>query len=144
MHAQRWLPFHARKASAAQLRLISRFGTEGAWLSEASKTEHAARLIPILMELKPWQRKPGNLCLATKDRQLVLIEKVFIRLPDQTNNLNEPMLERCIIDHLGSKNVLSDQTQWIYLRGNESSQEPDVTYARQRKRGVPRNKALRF
>ncbi len=95
------------------------------------------------MELKPWQHMPGNLCVSTKDRQLVLIERVFIRLPDQTNDLNEPKLERYIIDHLGRKNVLSDQTQWICLRGNESSQQPDVTYTRQRKYGMPRNKSLR-
>lgn len=135
-------PFHDRLFSKAELGLMSRYGTKNAWIELAGKAANSARLIPILQALKPWQH--ATLCALNKDFQLVLIEKVFVRLPDEINGLSEAKVDHWIVDQHGRKNILLDRTEWVYLRGNESPNQPFVTFPQKRKRGEPRKRSDRF
>jgi hypothetical protein len=127
--------------SEKELKLIHRYGSREAWLRAADLTSDPDKWRKILNDLKPWACSPVNLCKAQKG-EIILISKVFIRIPDRINQLAEPVIVKIEIDP--RKNPLTDKTEWIYLKGDDSPLRPTVGFSQKRAHGMPRKKALPF
>lgn len=127
--------------SENELRLVHRYGSREAWLRAADLTSDPAKWRQILNALSPWACSPANLCRA-HEGEIVLINKVFVLIPDEINQLTETVIVKKQIDP--SKNPLTDKTEWIYFKGGDSPLRSTVGYSQKRAYGIPRNKALSF
>ncbi len=127
MSTSKGRPCHDRLLSNAELGLIYRFGTEEAWIEHASKATNSSKLVPEVQKSKPWRHT--SLCTLNESFQLVLIERVLVRLPDKINELANAEIVRIVIDSNGRKDVIRDRTQWIRLKGNESKNRFTVTFS---------------
>ena len=126
--------------SDKELKLIHRYGSREAWLRAADLTSDPAKRREVLNALSPWACSPANLCVA-HEGEIALISKVFVRIPDRINQLTEPVIK---IQIDPSKNPLTDKTEWIYLKGDDSPLHSTVVYSQKRAHGMPRKKALSF
>ena len=127
--------------SESELKLVHRYGSREAWLRAADLTSDPAKCREVLNALSPWAYSPGNLCVAYKG-EIALISKVFVRIPDGINRLTEAVIVKTQIDP--RKNPLTDKTEWIYLKGDDSPLRSTVGYSQKRAHGMPRKKALSF
>ena len=127
--------------SESELKFVHRYGSREAWLRAADLTSDPAKWREVLNALSPWACRPANLCVA-HEGEIALISKVFVRIPDEINQLTEPVIVRKEIDP--SKNPLADKTEWIYLKGDDSPLRSTVGYSQKRAYGMPRKKALSF
>lgn len=135
------LRFRGRFFSQSEFQLIKAFGTEEAWLKAAQRFWDPERWESMFKALRPWARNKPNM-LRVENRQPVLIGQVYVRVPDVINGLTEPIVERNTIDF--NKNVLADQTEWIYLSGNQSDHKLVMTFPQKRGYGQSRKKAIPF